>query len=357
MTVYCKVLEPKDSQQYREVRLASLKLHPESFGSGYEAQCKLPKLYFEALIEDESQESVMIGAFYGDTLVGLCGLTPVKEADTLEVIQMYVSPVFRKKAVGHQLLSTAKSILYARPEKRLILTVYPSNHAAIHVYKKFGFNRLKENKDKIVMAFDKGDRMKISFLASHGGSAAKHIIQAVRDNKLDAEIGVVITNNGNSDIHRWCESNNVAVEYISGTTHPDDKEKDSAIHQALLDCGTNMIVLSGYMKKIGPVTLSEYSNKILNIHPSLLPAHGGKGMFGDKVHESVIKSGDTQSGATVQFINEEYDEGPIISQQVVDVSPDETVETLKQKVQAVEGDLYLSAIKQVMRNNQRQNDT
>ena len=77
-------------------------------------------------------------------------------------------------------------------------------------------------------------------------------------------------------------------------------------------------------------------------------------MFGDRVHESVIKSGDTQSGATVQFINEEYDEGPIISQQVVELSPDETVETLKAKVQAVEGNLYLSAIKQVMHNNQRQ---
>ncbi|RXJ72744.1 phosphoribosylglycinamide formyltransferase [Veronia nyctiphanis] len=198
--------------------------------------------------------------------------------------------------------------------------------------------------------------MKISFLASHGGSAAKHIIHAVKENKLDADIGVVITNNGGSEIYRWCKEKNVDVHYMSGKTHPDEGEKDSAIHQVLIDAETSIIVLSGYMKKIGPLTLSEYSNKILNIHPSLLPAHGGKGMFGDRVHESVIRSGDALSGATVQFISEEYDEGPIISQQVVELSPGETVETLKTKVQAIEGDLYLSAIQQVLHNKKRQCD-
>jgi phosphoribosylglycinamide formyltransferase-1 len=102
------------------------------------------------------------------------------------------------------------------------------------------------------------------------------------------------------------------------------------------------------MKKIGKTTLTEYSNKILNIHPSLLPKHGGKGLFGDKVHQSVIASGDSQSGATVQFINEEYDEGPIFSQQIVEVVKGETVETLKAKVQAIEGELYLNSIKKII---------
>lgn len=193
--------------------------------------------------------------------------------------------------------------------------------------------------------------MKISFLASHGGSAAKHIIQAIRANKLQAEVGVVITNNGGSAIHNWCESNNVAVEYISGKTHPDDEERERTIHRALLSCDTDLVLLSGYMKKIGPLTLAQYSNKILNIHPSLLPAHGGKGMFGDAVHESVIRSGDTHSGATVQFITEEYDEGPIIAQHSVLVSPSETVATLKAKIQAIEGDLYFCAIQKVMQNS------
>ncbi len=102
------------------------------------------------------------------------------------------------------------------------------------------------------------------------------------------------------------------------------------------------------MKKIGKTTLAGYSNRILNIHPSLLPSHGGKGLFGDRVHQSVIESGDTQSGATVQFINEDYDEGPIFSQQIVEVVEGETVETLKVKVQAIEGELYLSNIKRIL---------
>lgn len=192
--------------------------------------------------------------------------------------------------------------------------------------------------------------MKISFLASHGGSAAKHIITAVRENKLDAQIGIVITNNRNSDIYNWCIENSVEVVYLSGKTHPVEEDKDKAIQEALLAAGTNFIVLSGYMKKIGPITLAGYSNKIFNIHPSLLPRHGGKGMYGDRVHESVIKSGDRKSGATVQFINAKYDEGAIIAQKTVDVVPGETVESLKNKVQAIEGELYLSSIKQIMQN-------
>lgn len=193
--------------------------------------------------------------------------------------------------------------------------------------------------------------MKISFLASHGGSAAKHIITAIRKGNLDAQIGIVITNNRNSEIYNWCTENAVDVIYLSGNTHPLEEEKDKAIYQKLQAAGTNLIVLSGYMKKIGPITLSEYSNKILNIHPSLLPKHGGKGLFGDKVHESVLRSGDRKSGATVQFINEEYDEGPILLQKTIDVEEGETIASLKTKVQAIEGNLYLSSIKQIIQSD------
>jgi len=190
--------------------------------------------------------------------------------------------------------------------------------------------------------------MKISFLASHGGSAAKHIITAIRNKQLEAEIGVVITNNPDSVIYDWCHQNAVDVICINGNTHTVESEKDLAIHKALIKVNTDLIILSGYMKKIGSITLSEYSNRVLNIHPSLLPKHGGKGLFGDKVHQSVIASGDKQSGATVQFINEEYDEGPVFSQQSVEVVEGETVESLKTKVQAIEGELYLNSIKRII---------
>lgn len=134
--------------------------------------------------------------------------------------------------------------------------------------------------------------MKISFLASHGGTSAKHIITAIDNNQLSAEIGILITNNQDSDIYRWCQEHNIQLCYLSGKTHPCEIQLDKAIHQQLLSAGTELIVLSGYMKKIGPITLNQYSNKILNIHPSLLPKHGGKGLFGDRVHQSVLNSCD-----------------------------------------------------------------
>jgi len=190
--------------------------------------------------------------------------------------------------------------------------------------------------------------MKISFLASHGGTSAKHIISAVRNKQLTAEIGILITNNQDSDIYHWCQNNNIQVCYLSGKTHPCEIELDKAINQQLLLAGSELIVLSGYMKKIGPITLAQYSNKVLNIHPSLLPKHGGKGLFGDRVHQSVLKSGDKKSGATVQLINLDYDQGPIILQKMVNVDKAETIASLKAKVQAIEGELYLDSIREIM---------
>lgn len=190
--------------------------------------------------------------------------------------------------------------------------------------------------------------MKISFLASHGGTSAKHIITAIANKQLNAEIGIVITNNRNSPIYQWCEAHSVEVICICGSTHPVETEKDEAINAVMVKANTDLIILSGYMKKIGQTTVAKFSNRILNIHPSLLPRHGGKGLFGDRVHQSVIASGDRQSGATVQFINDEYDEGPIFSQQIVTVEKGETVESLKAKVQAIEGELYLNSIKSMM---------
>lgn len=187
----------------------------------------------------------------------------------------------------------------------------------------------------------------ISFLASHRGSAVKEIINAVESGLLKAEIGVVITNNRASSIFDWCVQNNVAVHHVSGKTYPDEKEKDGAIRRLLLESLSDYVVLSGYMKKVGPATLEAFHNRIINIHPSLLPRHGGKGLYGDAVHESVLASGDRMTGATVHLINKEYDEGPILIQKSVPVRENDTVESLKQRVQAIEGELYIEAIRKL----------
>ncbi len=154
MEVCCKILSSKDSHMYRDLRLESLKLSPESFGSSYEEQSQLPKLFFEKLIEEQCETHVMIGAFENGQLVGLCGLIPTDSGDSLEVVQMYVSASARGKSVGQQLLSKACSILSSRLEGKLELTVYVNNDAAIASYEKFGFKQASKTDQEIVMNFE-----------------------------------------------------------------------------------------------------------------------------------------------------------------------------------------------------------
>ena len=188
--------------------------------------------------------------------------------------------------------------------------------------------------------------MIISFLASHNGTSVKYIIEAIKSNKLNAQIGIVITNNFNSSIYQWCIKNNINVKHISALTNP--LNEDEAIAKTLETVNSDLVILSGYMKKIGQKTLFKYENKILNIHPSLLPKHGGTGLYGDKVHQSVLQSKDIKSGATVHIVSKNYDEGEIISQSSVEITPLETIESLKNKVQALEGELYLRSIKKLL---------
>lgn len=190
--------------------------------------------------------------------------------------------------------------------------------------------------------------MKISFLASHGGSSAKSIIAAIRTGKLDAEIGVLITNNRDSLILQWCLDNDVEVHHISAKTHRGEENADEAIQTVLRDAETDLVVCSGYMKLIGPATLRAYPYKILNIHPALLPKFGGKGMYGDHVHQAVLDAGEAESGATVHYVTDGIDEGPIIKQQVIAIEDNETIETLRGKVQNCEPALYLSALQEIL---------
>ena len=188
--------------------------------------------------------------------------------------------------------------------------------------------------------------MKLSFLASHGGSSARQIIETINKGNLPGfEIGILITNNKDSVIYQWCLDNGIEVFHISGKTHPE--HEDEAIKEALLSAGTELIVLSGYMKKIGSKTLAQFGGKILNVHPSLLPKHGGQGMYGDFVHAAVLKAGETVSGATIHWVNGAYDEGPVILQKQVPVLRGDTVESLGQRVRSIEGDLYIEALKKL----------
>src|SRR5690606_19750718 len=129
-----------------------------------------------------------------------------------------------------------------------------------------------------------------------------------------------------------------------------------AIATVLQDAGTDLVVCSGYMKRIGAATLAAFPGRILNIHPALLPAHGGKGMYGDRVHAAVLEAGERQSGATVHVVTAGIDEGPIILQEAVAVLPGDDLAALRARVQALEPGLYLRALQRVLARGTMQPD-
>lgn len=188
----------------------------------------------------------------------------------------------------------------------------------------------------------------ISFLASHGGSSARFLISAMRKGELAATPGLLVTNNRDSAIFHWCLDNDMPVRHISSKTHRGEDNTDEAITDVLRAAGSDWIVCSGYMKVIGPRLLNAFAGRILNIHPALLPRHGGKGMYGDHVHHAVLQAGELESGATVHFVSAGIDEGPIVLQSKVPVLPGDDVAALRQRVQATEPELYLRALQNVL---------
>ncbi|MFC4453128.1 phosphoribosylglycinamide formyltransferase [Deinococcus sonorensis] len=189
--------------------------------------------------------------------------------------------------------------------------------------------------------------MRLGFLSSHGGSGARAVVQAVRSGELDAEPVVLISNNSSSQALAFARQEGLQALHLSSAHHPDPAELDRAILSALQRAGVDVLVLSGYMKELGPATLAAYHGRLVNVHPSLLPRYGGRGMYGDRVHQAVLAAGDAESGATVHQVEAGIDEGPILLQQRVPVQPDDTLETLRARVMAVEGPLLVAALRQL----------
>jgi phosphoribosylglycinamide formyltransferase-1 len=121
----------------------------------------------------------------------------------------------------------------------------------------------------------------------------------------------------------------------------------SEMSTALRDRGVDLVCLAGYLAKLEPAMVRAFPNRILNIHPALLPKFGGKGMYGRHVHQAVIDANEKESGCTVHLVNEVYDEGPVIARAKVPVSADDTPETLAEKIHLEEHKLYVSVVKDV----------
>ena len=189
--------------------------------------------------------------------------------------------------------------------------------------------------------------MKIAFLASHGGSAARHIAAACAAGQLEGLPVALASNNSRSPALLWAQESGLKWAHLSSARFPDSGALDAAILDFLVESGADTLVLSGYMRELGPRVLGHFAGRVVNVHPSLLPRHGGRGMYGDRVHEAVLAAGDTQSGATVHLVTQGIDEGPVLAQSQVPVLPGDTLETLKARVQATEGDLMLQALRKL----------
>jgi len=189
----------------------------------------------------------------------------------------------------------------------------------------------------------------IGALASHEGTTLQAVLDACANGDIDGQVTLVISNNADSGALRRARAAGAPVANLSGKTHPDPAELDRAIRDALAAAGADIVLLAGYMKKLGPLTLGTYAGRIINTHPSLLPRHGGQGMYGMHVHRAVIAAGDSVSGVTVHHVEDDYDTGPALAQCRVAVMPADTPESLAQRVQASERQLIVEVLGKLSR--------
>ena len=187
--------------------------------------------------------------------------------------------------------------------------------------------------------------LKLGFLASGNGSSARAIVAAVRAGGLDAEARLLVSNNRSAAALAFAAEAGVPSLVIA--TKDDPAAADARLAEAMTAHGVELIVLSGYLRQLGPVTLGRYAGRVLNIHPGPLPQFGGHGMYGRRVHEAVIAAGAAQSGICIHLVDEEYDRGPVIARRSVAVEPGDTAETLQARVTAREPAFFVETLRRI----------
>jgi phosphoribosylglycinamide formyltransferase 1 len=187
--------------------------------------------------------------------------------------------------------------------------------------------------------------MNIGVFASGRGSNFQAILNAIEQDFLPARVTLVLSNKGDAGALEIAHTHSLPAVHLSYKQFPDEASYASAMLDALRKHNVEIIALAGYLKKIPSVVVRQYKNRILNIHPALLPSFGGAGMYGHHVHEAVIASGAKFSGATVHLVDEEYDRGPIVLQKTVSVEERDTPEILAAKVLKIEHEIYPLVLK------------
>lgn len=199
-------------------------------------------------------------------------------------------------------------------------------------------------------------KTKLGILASGRGSNLGAIIKACNNRTLNAVVEIVISNNPDSGALKIAKQENLEHRCLRPSDYPDADALDRALTETLVAAKIDLVILAGYMKKIGPLTLHRFDHKIINIHPSLLPKFGGKGMYGLKVHQAVIDAGESETGATVHLVDAEYDQGRILEQKKVEIGDNHRdAQTLAARVLEIEHKLYPETINKFIEEQNREN--
>lgn len=179
-------------------------------------------------------------------------------------------------------------------------------------------------------------RLRIAVLASGSGTTLQAVIDACEDGTLAGDVVLVISNNSGSGAMARAERHGIPTVHLSSRTHPNPDELDRAVVDTLRRARPDVVLLAGYMKKLGPRVLDSFGGRVINTHPSLLPRFGGKGMYGGHVHAAVIASGDETTGVSVHLVDGDYDTGDVLAQREVRVAPGDDPKSLAARVQAAE---------------------
>jgi phosphoribosylglycinamide formyltransferase 1 len=184
---------------------------------------------------------------------------------------------------------------------------------------------------------------KLGVLISGRGSNLKAIIDAIEHQRLDASIAVVISNRAGAAGLDQARAAGIETLVLDHRTYPTREDYDRALVEALNARGVALVCLAGFMRLLSPVFVDAFPNRILNIHPSLLPKYPGL-----HPQQQALDDGATESGATVHFVNKDLDAGPVVLQRSVPVLPGDTAESLSKRILAIEHALYPEAIAAVL---------
>jgi phosphoribosylglycinamide formyltransferase 1 len=188
-------------------------------------------------------------------------------------------------------------------------------------------------------------KLRLAVLLSGSGTTLQNIIDHGEAETLDAEVVCVVSSRSTAYGLERAAKHKIPTATVTAKAYPDLSERNEIIWAFVREHNVDLVVLAGYMSLIK--VPEDFANRIINVHPALIPAFSGHGMYGSHVHEAVVNYGAKISGATVHFVDEAYDHGPIIMQESTPVQDDDTADSLAERIQCLERKLYPKAIQMI----------